>query len=212
MMARIDLDLAAAVGALIANVIPTLLVAVCGVLEARDLWRVRRDGRVVRGVARADRCAAVAITVVEVPVLVGAYLTRDMPSFRLPNTLITLILASIMACAARLLRARAAAALGSAYRIGAIEVASDQRLVVDGPYRHVRHPLYAGLILVAAAFGLLIATGTTWLSTVAIVLVPIAGFPWLIRDEEQALLHSQLGERYRLYMRKIRYRLLPGIW
>lgn len=88
-----------------------------------------------------------------------------------------------------------------------VAVAEDHRVVDDGPYRFVRHPSYAGLLL---QFGGLALCLGNWLSLAA-TLLPI----WLallnrIRVEERAL-HASLGEAYQNYSRSTK-RLVPRLY
>ena len=77
-----------------------------------------------------------------------------------------------------------------------------ERLVADGPYRHLRNPLYMGNILQAAGIGLL-ASRTGFL---ILVLGNLIFMLRLIRHEETGLLQSQ-GERYRRY-----FEAVPRLW
>jgi protein-S-isoprenylcysteine O-methyltransferase Ste14 len=81
-----------------------------------------------------------------------------------------------------------------------------QRVVSTGPYAHVRHPMYSGMILFFAGVPLLL--GSWW----GLVMVPlfIALFAIRIRIEERTLREGLPG--YSDYVRRVRYRLLPGVW
>ena len=83
----------------------------------------------------------------------------------------------------------------------------DQPVITDGPYRLVRHPGYAGAILVRAGFGLALGN---WLSVALAVLVPLIGVIYRIRVEETALFDT-LGDDYRSYAAG-RKRLIPFVW
>ena len=94
---------------------------------------------------------------------------------------------------AALLRTWAAAYLRSeVVHDGALR---SERLVADGPYRHVRNPLYLGTLLLAASIGLM-ASGLGWL---VIVLGMAFVTRRLIAREEAALVASQ-GSAYRAYL------------
>jgi protein-S-isoprenylcysteine O-methyltransferase Ste14 len=79
-------------------------------------------------------------------------------------------------------------------------------LVDFGIYRHVRHPMYAGLIAVLLGVPL-------WLRSalgLAFALVPIAVL--LLRIElEESLLRRVLPD-YPAYTRRVRSRVVPGVW
>jgi protein-S-isoprenylcysteine O-methyltransferase Ste14 len=87
-----------------------------------------------------------------------------------------------------------------------VEVDSGQKIITTGPYAVVRHPMYAGTTILYLATPL--ALGSYW------ALIPFALFtllfPIRILNEEMVLLRG-LPE-YAEYMKKTRYRLVPGIW
>jgi protein-S-isoprenylcysteine O-methyltransferase Ste14 len=76
----------------------------------------------------------------------------------------------------------------------------------SGPYRIVRHPVYAGNIL--ALPGILLALGSLW------TLIP-AAFELIVAVVRTSLEDRTLQEElpgYWDYARRVRYRLLPGIY
>ncbi len=76
----------------------------------------------------------------------------------------------------------------------------------SGPYRIVRHPGYAGHIL--PLLGIVLALSSVWTLTPAIVALIIT----VIRTElEDRTLQDELPE-YLEYARRVRYRLVPGIY
>ncbi len=87
-----------------------------------------------------------------------------------------------------------------------IEVAEDQKVISTGPYALVRHPMYAGALLYL--LGTPLALGSWW------GLAPLAATApfliWRIFDEEAFLAENLTG--YSAYRRKVRDRLLPGVW
>jgi protein-S-isoprenylcysteine O-methyltransferase Ste14 len=87
-----------------------------------------------------------------------------------------------------------------------IGVAQGQTLVSTGPYAIVRHPMYAGafIYLLGTPLGL----GSYWGLAVLALLTPI--LIWRLVDEERILEARLPG--YSDYKRKVRYRLLPGVY
>lgn len=81
-----------------------------------------------------------------------------------------------------------------------------QRVISTGPYAHVRHPMYSGMILFFAGVPLLL--GSWW--GLAMVPLFIALFAVRIRIEERTLHEGLPG--YSEYAARVRYRLLPGVW
>lgn len=87
-----------------------------------------------------------------------------------------------------------------------IQMDRDQVVATGGPYRYVRHPGYVGYILSWIATAL--ALGSLWaLIPAGLVLITL-----IIRTalEDRTLLEKLDG--YSDYAKKVRYRLLPGIW
>jgi len=83
----------------------------------------------------------------------------------------------------------------------------DQPVITSGPYRFVRHPGYAGAMLVRAGFGLALGN---WLSLALAVVVPLIGVIYRIHVEEAALVDA-LGDHYRSFAAE-RKRLIPFLW
>ena len=75
-----------------------------------------------------------------------------------------------------------------------------------GPYRFVRHPGYAGNIL--ALFGIVLALGSVWTLVPAVVALIIAVIRTVLED---LTLQKELTG-YRDYARRVRYRLIPGVY
>jgi protein-S-isoprenylcysteine O-methyltransferase Ste14 len=76
----------------------------------------------------------------------------------------------------------------------------------SGPYRIVRHPGYAGNML--ALPGMVLALSSMWTLIPAAVALIIAVIRTVLED--QTLLDELPG--YRDYARRVRYRLIPGIY
>jgi protein-S-isoprenylcysteine O-methyltransferase Ste14 len=77
-----------------------------------------------------------------------------------------------------------------------------EKIVADGPYRHVRNPLYLGAILLAVGIGLL-ASRAGFLVIVAgltVVFLRLMGL-------EETSLERERGESYRQFCRKV-----PRLW
>jgi protein-S-isoprenylcysteine O-methyltransferase Ste14 len=87
-----------------------------------------------------------------------------------------------------------------------VTIQEDHRLVTDGPYRYLRHPRYAGVIMVFLGISLVFRS---WLAlplvgTLALVLI------WRIQDEE-ALLRREIGSDWEAYS-KTTWRLIPFVF
>jgi len=88
-----------------------------------------------------------------------------------------------------------------------VEVEKSQTVITTGPYAVVRHPMYAGVLLLYLATPL--ALGSYW-ALIPFTLMSAMVFPARIRNEEEVLLRELDG--YGEYMKKIRFRMIPGIW
>jgi protein-S-isoprenylcysteine O-methyltransferase Ste14 len=87
-----------------------------------------------------------------------------------------------------------------------IEVADEQKVVTSGPYKVVRHPMYAGAIL------LLIFTPIALGSWVALPFpLPLIVVVAIRAVEEEKFLRISLPG-YADYCQKVRYRLVPYVW
>ncbi len=81
-----------------------------------------------------------------------------------------------------------------------------QTVITDGPYRFVRHPGYVGWLLFFIFSG--IALGS-WVSMLP-ALLPAVAVVRRTMIEDRMLQNSLDG--YRDYARRVRYRLIPGLW
>ena len=97
-------------------------------------------------------------------------------------------------------------ALGKSYS-GHVSVKTGQALVQSGPYRLIRHPAYAGYLLMALGLSLGYAS-LAGLASILVLLLP--GLVYRMSVEEK-LLTGHFGEAYRQYMHRTK-RLIPGIW
>lgn len=75
-----------------------------------------------------------------------------------------------------------------------------RRLVIAGPYRHLRNPMAIASLAQCAGAGLYLGSPLTLLYAVALALVE----HWLFRPAEEADLEERFGEDYRRYRRRVR--------
>ena len=87
-----------------------------------------------------------------------------------------------------------------------VTVEAGQRVISTGPYAHVRHPMYAGAVVLL--FAMPIAMGSLWGLLPAAIAVPV--LIARILDEERTLSAELPG--YDDYRRAVPYRLIPFIW
>jgi protein-S-isoprenylcysteine O-methyltransferase Ste14 len=81
-----------------------------------------------------------------------------------------------------------------------------QRVISTGPYRIVRHPMYAGATLYMVGMPLLLGS---WLGLLVLPLI-LSALTVRIFIEEAALRKGLPG--YSQYAARVRYRLVPGVW
>lgn len=89
-----------------------------------------------------------------------------------------------------------------------VRIGTDQGHVVcdSGPYRFVRHPGYAGNIY--ALFGIVLALGSVWTLIPVVAATAISALRTTLEDRT---LQEELPG-YRDYARRVRYRLVPGLY
>jgi protein-S-isoprenylcysteine O-methyltransferase Ste14 len=87
-----------------------------------------------------------------------------------------------------------------------IQAERGHRVVSDGPYAIVRHPMYGGALLLIVGTPLLL--GSWWgLAATPVIVLLLAGRAVL---EERTLARELAG--YSEYASRVRYRLVPGVW
>jgi len=96
--------------------------------------------------------------------------------------------------------------LGANYS-GHVSVEQGQELVQSGPYRFIRHPAYAGYLLMALGISLGYSSLAGLISVLALLL------PSLVyrMNVEEKLLSENFGEVYRRYASMVK-RIIPGVW
>jgi protein-S-isoprenylcysteine O-methyltransferase Ste14 len=91
-------------------------------------------------------------------------------------------------------------------RFARIQSDRDQQVVTTGPYRFVRHPMYAALILFTFCLTLVLGS---WCALVPAAVIAVL---LVIRTAlEDGMLQRELAG-YTEYAQRVRYRLLPGVW
>lgn len=88
----------------------------------------------------------------------------------------------------------------------ALQASRGQSVISTGPYALVRHPMYADTILFMIGIPLLL--GSLWGLAGLVLFVPLMGARAL--GEEKMLFEGLDG--YADYARKVRFRLVPGVW
>jgi protein-S-isoprenylcysteine O-methyltransferase Ste14 len=94
----------------------------------------------------------------------------------------------------------------NSFSASTIQVFEGHQVVSTGPYALVRHPMYAGAIIML--LGTPLALGSWWGLLPALLFLPVLA--WRLIDEERYLATRLPG--YADYMRQVRYRLVPQVW
>jgi protein-S-isoprenylcysteine O-methyltransferase Ste14 len=105
-----------------------------------------------------------------------------------------------------LLMAWALITLGRNYQLGGSAPRSEDKLVMDGPYRLVRHPMYTAALSISLGLACLIQSGA-FFCVFCIYLVLIL----LLIPMEEKRLRKAYGEQYDVYQQKAR-KLIPFIY
>jgi protein-S-isoprenylcysteine O-methyltransferase Ste14 len=88
-----------------------------------------------------------------------------------------------------------------------VQTSLDQPVIDTGPYRMLRHPSYAALLLIFIGWGFVY---DNWGSLVVLTAAVAAGLVVRIRVEERAL-SKDLGGKYQEFA-ATRKRLIPFVW
>jgi protein-S-isoprenylcysteine O-methyltransferase Ste14 len=96
----------------------------------------------------------------------------------------------------------------NAFASDVVRIQEDRGHVVctTGPYRYIRHPMYVGVILVMLFFPLALGSLYAYIPASIIIIL----FVLRTSLEDKALQQELPG--YKEYSRKVRFRLLPGLW
>jgi protein-S-isoprenylcysteine O-methyltransferase Ste14 len=92
----------------------------------------------------------------------------------------------------------------NSYSASTIQVIEGQKVISTGLYAIVRHPMYAGALVML--LGMPLALGSWWGLCALLFIVPV--LIWRLLDEERLLRKELPG--YVEYTREVRYRLVPG--
>lgn len=94
----------------------------------------------------------------------------------------------------------------NSYAAATVRVEAEQPVISTGLYGVVRHPMYTGALLLTICMPL--ALGSAWSPLLVILVLPVLA--WRLLDEERVLRRDLPG--YADYCRRVRFRLIPGIW
>ena len=153
----------------------------------------------------SQRTLALGIVVVEIGLIAGPVLNylgvgRLAPGETIGWAGVALMVGGIA------LRCWAGRTLG-VYFTRTLQVQDSQHIVADGPYRAIRHPGYAGALLLWV--GAVCAT-TNWPAIAVVTPIIIGAYIYRIHCEETMLAES-FGEQYQTYQRHT-WKLIPFVY
>ena len=182
---------------------PNLIGAIFGFSELAISLGLRVHG----DAERKDRGSLALIWVaVMASIGLGIWLRHVAPDARLPWPQQMYPIGLALFAIGLLLRWWAIITLGRFFTVQ-VAIASDHRLIENGPYRILRHPSYTGVLLELLGFALCIGN---WLALIAMVVPILIAFGWRIHVEEIAL-RDAFGDAWRDYVRRT-WRLLPLVY
>lgn len=94
----------------------------------------------------------------------------------------------------------------NSYTSAVIEVSKEQKVIRTGPYRVVRHPMYAGATLLLLFTPLALGSWVALPFPIPLILVVAIR----LLEEEKFLAANLSG--YEAYRHQVRYRLIPFVW
>ena len=94
----------------------------------------------------------------------------------------------------------------NSYTSRTVEVMKGQKVITTGPYSIIRHPMYAGIIPMFVFMSVALGSYYALIFFIPVIALVIAR----TLNEEKILIKDLKG--YKEYTKKVRYRLVPGIW
>jgi protein-S-isoprenylcysteine O-methyltransferase Ste14 len=176
-------------------------IAVWVVLELRQSGNARPEAR------RVDRASKVVLfAMVTVGFAVAANAPGSVPAAAIARPAVAAWIGLVLMWCGIALRFWSFHTLGR-YFTFSVETSVDQPVITAGPYRVIRHPSYAGLLIAFIGAGL---QYRNWVSLLVLLVASVGGLVYRIGVEERALTRA-LGDRYRAYAATHK-RLIPFIW
>lgn len=165
------------------------------------IWSARGAKRTERSESTASRLSYLLLVFVG---LIIMSFSRFGPQI-IPNSEPLNLLGAVLTWAGVLFSIWARAILGGNWS-GAVTLKQNHELISTGPYRLVRNPIYAGMLL--AGIGLVVALGS--LEALAGYLVVFAALIWKSRME-QRMLATRFGDAYTGYRKRTKL-LIPYVF
>jgi protein-S-isoprenylcysteine O-methyltransferase Ste14 len=119
---------------------------------------------------------------------------------------VPLVLGSVVLAISLLLFHRSHADLGTNWSI-TLEIRESHRLVTEGVYQHVRHPMYLALLLYGLGQAVVIPN---WVAGPSYGMAMVLVFALRLNPEEK-LMRDRFKSEYEAYASRTK-RLIPGVW
>jgi protein-S-isoprenylcysteine O-methyltransferase Ste14 len=182
-------------------------------LVSGGLWALAESALQLRQLFRRGhstftewRSLAAILLAAGVAVLVARFVAPVVTVPIVPPRELALVAGLVLWCSGIALRLWSIRTLGRFFRV-VVHVQEGHQVVQSGPYRLLRHPAYAGLLV--TALGGCLAADNLVVLIVIFGLVSAALFYRIVVEER--VLVSQLGQPYVDYAARTR-RLIPGVW
>ena len=190
----------------IAKAIYVLLAVAWYALRYPHARRARRTP-VIRSTRGPRECALLLISLTGLGILPVLYAATGFPQFAdYPFRPMQAWLGLLVAIAAFAMFLATHRALGRNWSVS-LDVRQDHRLITEGVYRQVRHPMYTAFWLWALAQALLLPNWVAGLSG----LVGFGTLYFLRVGKEEQMMLDTFGEEYRTYMERTK-RLIPQVY
>src|SRR5207247_9799181 len=122
-----------------------------------------------------------------------------------PHNLTTGLIADVVTFLGLLLTLWARVVLGGNWSSG-VAFKEQHELIERGPYAHVRHPIYSGVLVMFLGIAIFHGSAAGFI-LLAIIVVGL----WLKALEEEKLLTRHFGEAYPRYQKRVKA-LVPFLW
>ena len=193
-----------------ATTVVLLCWAALGVMLVRARLRARRGANAEGATRKRDLRSWIGLGLQGVGFSIAWGIRRPMASSFIPDASVAVdwlfaTFAVVLAVASTLFAGAAFRTLDKQWSLTA-RVRADHELIRQGPFAHVRHPIYSALL------GLLIATAlclAVWWALPLGVAVYLLGTRWRTAHEER-LLTEMFGDAYQDYRRQVPW-LLPRV-
>ena len=173
--------------------------------EAYLILKDRARGKGTTDIDRRTRNYNTAATIVSLTTGLVFKWARVLP-FGTPCASTILWIGIVVMLLGLILRHWSIMSLGRFFRT-TIELEKGQKVIDKGPYRFIRHPSYAGIILFFVGYGIV---SKDWISLGVDVCLPTGSLIYRIQIEEEALAEG-IGPDYVAYQKRTK-KLLPGFW